>query len=156
MKLIKKLSVLLLALSIFITVPFTAFAQDVTVTDESVQYFEDGSYLVTEITESITPFSSGTKSKAKTVTFYENDDEKQWSVTLHTTFKYTGTSVSCTNAYTSHVIYDSAWKVTQDDVSKAGSIVTGTFVVKKYWLGIITKTIPLKIVTSCDRNGNIT
>lgn len=156
MNLIKKISAILLTLTICFTVPFSAFAQDTIVTDESIQYFEDGSYLVTEETESITPFSSGTKSKAKTVTFYENDDDKQWSVTLHTTFKYTGTSVSCTNAYTSYSIYDNAWKVTQADASKAGSIVTGTFVVKKYWLGIITKTIPLQIITSCDRNGNIT
>lgn len=151
----KKISVTLLTLLFCLTVPFGAMAQDTKTTDSEVQYFEDGSYAITTYEEMITPFSSGSKAEGKTVTRYTSDDERIWSVSLWATFTYTGSSATCTKASTTYVIYDSAWKITKNTASKSGRTATADFVVKKYWLGIITYTVPVTITLTCDNNGNI-
>lgn len=155
MKIVKRISVLFLTLILSMSVPFSVFAQSTVTTNSEVEYFDDGSYLVTEFTKTITPFSSGSKSEGKTATYYNSDDEKQWSVTIWGTFTYTGSSATCTKASTSYTVYDSAWKVKEATASKSGRTATGNFLVKKYWLGIITKTVPMTVIMSCDNNGNI-
>ncbi len=155
MKLLKKFFILTLSMVICFSIPFSIFAQSTTTTDTVKEYLEDGSYIVTEFEQSITPFSSGTVSKVKTATYYNSDDERQWSVSIKGTFTYTGSSATCTSASTSYKIYDSAWKVTQATATRSGRTATGEFIVKKYWLGIITKTIPIKVVATCDNNGNV-
>lgn len=156
MKLTKRLSFFLLAMMFCFSVPFSAFAQIQTQPETEVQYFEDGSYLVIKTQEDISLFASGTKSKSKTGYYYDGDNnELRWSVTLNATFSYTGSSATCTKASTSYKIYDSAWKVKEANATRSGRTATGDFLVKKYWLGIITKTVPLTITISCDNNGNI-
>lgn len=151
----KKISTFLLAMLFCLMVPFGAMAQDTKTTDSEVQYFEDGSYTITTYEEMITPFSSGSAAKGKSVTRYTSDNEKVWSVTLWATFTYTGSSATCTKASTTYVIYDSAWKITKNTASKSGRTATADFVMKKYWLGIITYTVPGTITLTCDNNGNI-
>lgn len=63
--------VLLSCLLIFICLNITAFAS---VTDESVVYFDDGSYLITTVTESSTR-ATKTKSGTKDLSFYNSDNE---------------------------------------------------------------------------------
>lgn len=155
MKITKRLSLFLLTMLFCFTVPFSALAQTNEQTKTDVQYFEDGSYLVVETQDKISLFASGTVNKAKTGYYYNNDNELQWSVTLDATFTYTGSSATCTKASTSYKIYDSAWKVKEANATRSGRTATGDFLVKKYWLGIITKTVPLTITISCDNNGNI-
>lgn len=156
MKFTKRLSLFLFAILFCFAVPFSTFAQTAAQPETEIQYFDDGSYLVVETQDNgISLFASGTKSKAKTGYYYNNDNELQWSVTLNATFKYTGSSASCTSASTSYKIYDSAWKVKEATATRSGRTATGDFLVKKYWLGIITKTVPLTITISCDNNGNI-
>lgn len=157
MKIVKRLSLFLLVMLFCVSVPFGAFAQTTEKSQTEVQYFEDGSYLVIETQEEgISLFASGTKSKSKIGYYYDGDDnELRWSVTLSATFSYTGSSATCTSASTSYKIYDSAWKVKEATASRSGRTATGDFLVKKYWLGIITKTVPLTLTISCDNNGNI-
>ncbi len=155
-KFIKTFSVIFLSLILCAFAPFNALAQNIDTTDTDIQYFDDGSYLITESENSINLFSSGTKRHTKTATYYNGNDERQWSATLTAVFSYTGSSVTCTSASTSYTIYDSAWKMKEATASKSGGTATGEFIAKKYWLGIITKTIPMKIITICDNNGNIT
>ncbi len=157
MKTLKKVSVLLLTLILCFSVPMSVFAQSVVVWDAENQQLDNGDYIVVEESTGIAPYSTGTKTHSKTVTYYSgDDDERRWSVTLTATFTYTGTSAAVKSTSTSYKIYDSAWKVTDASSSKSGSIATGEFIVKKYWLGIITNTVPIKILMGCDRNGNIT
>lgn len=156
MKTFKKFSIFILTLIFCASVPFSAMAEFTTSIESEIQYFEDGSYLVTEIKNEIDFFSSGTKRNTKYATYYDPDDEIQWTVYLTATFSYTGSSATCTSASTSYTIYDSAWKVKEATASKSGRTATGDFLVKKYWLGIITNTVPVTIITTCDNNGNIT
>lgn len=155
MKSIKKLFIFLLTIIFCISIPMSVLADNSTTTDTEIQYYDDGSYLVIVTEESISPFSSGTKSKSKTGYFYENEDELQWSVTLTATFSYTGSSARCTDTDTSYKIYDSAWKITETKVGKAGNKATAIFTAKKYWIGIITSTRTLTLTLTCDNNGNI-
>lgn len=134
--------------------PATAFANEKIVTDSYVEYFEDGSYIVTELTEStITTFAAKTVSSSKSSHFYESDNSKAWTVTLNATFSYTGSSATCTKATTSSTIYNSAWKVTSAVASKSGNKATGTFTVKKYVLGIPVKTVNKTLTITCSNTG---
>lgn len=150
-KLISLLSVILM---IVVMCPATAFANEKIVTDSYVEYFEDGSYIVTELTEStITTFAAKTVSSSKSSHFYESDNSKAWTVTLNATFSYTGSSATCTKATTSSTIYNSAWKVTSAVASKSGNKATGTFTVKKYVLGIPVKTVNKTLTITCSNTG---
>lgn len=155
MKILKKISVVLLTMILCVSTPIAVFAQATVKTSTDIQYLDDGSYFVTEMEECISPFTTYTRKQGKTVTYYNGDDEKQWSVTIWGTFQYTGSSATCTIASTSYNIFESAWKVTEAKATKSGRTATGDFVVKKYWLGIITKTVPVTVIISCDNNGNI-
>lgn len=155
MKSLKKPIIFLLTIIFCFSLPMSVLADNSTTTDTEIQYYDDGSYLVIETEESIAPFSSGTKSKSKIGYYYNGDDELQWSVTLTATFSYTGSSARCTDTDTSYKIYDSAWKITETKVGKAGNKATGIFTAKKYWLGIITSTRTLTLTLTCDNNGNI-
>ncbi len=91
-KLISLLSVILM---IAVLCPNTAFAEEKVVTDRTIEYFEDGSYIVTELTEStITTFATKTVSKNKSSDYYESDNSKAWTITLSATFSYTGSSAT--------------------------------------------------------------
>ena len=151
----KKVSVFILIFLFCISVPFGAMAQSNTQPETEVEYLEDGSYLVTQIESGISLFASGSKTVTKYTSYYNSDDEIQWTLYLKASFTYTGSSATCTSASTSYKIYESAWKVTDALATKSGRTATGDYVVKKYWLGIITTTVPVKIIATCDNNGNI-
>lgn len=152
----KRVLSLIFTLILCISVPFSAFANVAPNVNQDIKYYEDGSYVITEVENGISVFSSGSKTQSKTSTYYDRDGERQWSVTLKSSFTYTGSSATCTSASVSYNIYDSAWKVKEANASRSGRTATGEFLVKKYWLGIITNTVPITIITTCDNNGNIT
>lgn len=151
----KKISALILTvLMLFTIAPFNAFAGEEIVTDRSIEYFDDGSYIVTEITEnSISAFASGTTTKSKNSYYYDDNNNAQWRVTITGTFNYTGSSATCTKATTSYTIYNDAWKVTSAVPSKSGNRATGTFTVKKYVLGIPVKTVNKTLTITCSNTG---
>lgn len=153
----KILSAVLAMLMIAMTFSICSSAVGTTV-ESSVEYFDDGSYAVTTITveENIGPASARA---AKTVTgkkhknYYSADNELLWTVTVHGTFGYTGTSVTCTKSSTSSVVYDNDWKVTSAVASKSGNKATGTFTVKRYLLGIPTTTKETSVTLTCNAKG---
>lgn len=149
-KIVSLLSVILMIAGLC---PNTAYAGEKVETESSIEYFEDGSYIVTRITEStITTFAAKTVSKSKSADYYENDTIA-WTVTLSATFSYTGSSATCTSAKTSYTIYNDAWKVTSAVPSKSGNKATGTFTVKKYALGIPYKTVNKTLTITCSNTG---
>lgn len=150
----KIISLLSVILMIAVLCPNTAFANDEIVTETNVEYFDDGSYIVTELTEStITTFATKTVSKSKSSHYYESDNSKAWTVVLSATFNYTGSSATCTSAKTSYTIYNDAWKVTSAVPSKSGNKATGTFTVKKYVLGVPIKTVNRTLTITCSNTG---
>lgn len=121
---------------------------------EEVVYFEDGSYCVTTITysgERATNKRTGSKVKA----YYDSESTKLFSLTVHGSFNYDGSTVTCIDASYTYEIYDSAWSLKSATASKSGATATasGTFVKKV--LGITVNTITLTPTLTCDKDGNL-
>ena len=136
-----------------LSVPTISYASDIK-SDSYIEYYSDGSYTVTTIeTSTITVLANSTVSKYKTTTHYSSKSEKEWDVTVTGTFTYTGNSATCTNSTVSYKIYDSNWKVTSSVASKSGRTATGKFTLKRYVLGIPTKTVNETLTLTCSNTG---
>lgn len=147
----KFLSLLLSCLLFFMCFNITAFASE---SNESIIYFDDGSYIVTIITESPSR-ATKTKSGTKTLSHYNDDNEKLWDATLKGTFTYTGSSATCTNSTISYNIYNNNWKITSATASKSSNKAIGDIIAKRYVLGIPTKTVEQTITLSCSASGTL-
>lgn len=79
-------------------------------TVRDVEYFDDGSYVVTELTVNTdNPFARTGKSGSKTSTYYGSNNKAYFAVTLTGQFNYTyGSSAKATGASTSVTVYDSS------------------------------------------------
>lgn len=128
-------------------------ASAVEASETTVEYLEDGSYIVTTITENSRGARSSSKSGSKSTHYYNSKDEEQWVATIHGTFSYDGYSATCTNAYTSYTIYNSAWKLNSSSSEKSGNQAIGHFVFKYYFLGVPINTIERAVVLTCSPNG---
>lgn len=136
-----------------LVLPMTGVCAD-EVADESIEYFEDGSYCVTEISCANTR-EALQKTAKKTKTYYTSDDAKAFSLTVHGTFKYDGTTSSCINASFSYAIYDSAWSFISATATKSGATATAIGNFEKKFLGITTATRSLTPTLTCDKDGNL-
>ena len=123
-------------------------------TKVAIEYFEDGSYIVTVIE---TVFSSrSTKTKTITEYYYDASNNLDWKASLTASFYYDGSTSSCTSASIGHQIYDTSWRLTSSSCSKNSATATGNFTFKKYSLGIPIKTVNKTLTLTCDPNGNVT
>ncbi|MGN1122872.1 MAG: hypothetical protein ACI4RR_00895 [Eubacterium sp.] len=146
------LSIAILLLSLHIT----SYAQSSNSKIVNIEYFDDGSRLVTEITEqsSLTRASSS-KTGNKTFTYEDSNGNAEWSITLKGTFTYTGSSATCTSSSVSYNIYDSSWKCTSATAAKSGRNAKGSFTMKKYFGIIVSKTIEKDMNISCSNSGTL-
>ncbi|MCM1115127.1 MAG: hypothetical protein NC397_06475 [Clostridium sp.] len=151
----KRLFILLLTIIMILAMfPTTALGNDRIVTETDVEYFEDGSYIVTEITSNvISTMATKTTTKSKSLIYYDSNDNKEWRIVVTGTFNYTGSSANCTKSVTSYNIYNDRWKVTSAVSSKKGNKANGDFTVKRYSLGIPVKTVNKLITISCSNTG---
>ena len=124
---------------------------------ETVEYLEDGSYIVTTVRTSPTPRAEiYSKSAAKEVTLYDEDDVIQWNYFLIGTFTIeTGVSCVCTNSTYSYNIYIDKWSLTDHNNWYSGNMAYGTAVFKKKVLFITTSTQNLEGAVACDAYGVI-
>lgn len=133
--------------------------------NQSIEYYEDGSYSI--ITVSVEYPAINTPSQkasaavtqiitaAKSNSFYNSDDELQWTVTLTGSFSYNGSSATCTQSSVSGTIYNSKWKVTSAVASKSGATAIGDFVVKRYTLLIPVQTVNVHLTITCSASGTL-
>ena len=154
------LSLLLSVIMILSIGVVTVSAVDTTAPESntSIEYFEDGSYLVTTLAVDETASSGAratkTKSGYKNNKYYSSDNRLLWTVTINGTFTYTGSKATCTSATTSSVVYDNDWKVTSATASKSSNKAIGNFTVKRYMLGIPTATKEVTDLTlTCSKTG---
>ena len=132
----------------------TALQTNEIIISQSVEYFDDGSYAVTTISQpEIALAASGTKVGYKSVDYFNSDDVKQWTATIHSKFTYTGTAATAYSQYTSYTIYNSAWKLKAESSSASGSKATGNFTFKYYLLGVPVKTQDVSVTISCSPTG---
>lgn len=140
-----------LALCIFLFVScFAISANAEEAVYASVDYLADGSYFVTEVTET-NPLSRATKSGTKVSTYYTSDNEKVFAIELTGYFNYTyGSSVAATNQSVSVVLYkDEAQYITHSS-RRSGATVYGSGTVS--YLGY---TRAKSLTLTCDVYGNL-
>lgn len=119
------------------------------ITDE-----ENIHYVITINSENISR-SSGTRTGTKTITAYNDDDEKIWDATIRATFSYTGSSATCTSASISYNTYGSLWEITSATANRSSNKAVGNIVAKKYVLGICVKTVEESFTLTCSANGTL-
>lgn len=161
----KIISVLLatIVLTLFVTISASAETNvssqvnAATVSDTYIEHFDDGSYLVITIEQSLTPRASTyTKEGHKSVNFYNSDDELQWEYILVGTFKVTsGVSALCTNSTYEYTIHNSSWSLTDHNNTYSENAAYGTATFKKKVLFITTSTQNIDVRLMCDANGNL-
>ena len=150
----KVLSFLFIVLIVF-CVSINACASSDAIT--TVEYFEDGSCIETTIVvkEYISTYATQVKKVEKSISYKDEDGIVCWKATLTATFRYTGSSATCTDSTVSYEIYDSAWKITSATASKSGNTATADITAKRYTLGIPFKTVDRTITMTCSANGTI-
>ena len=153
----KVVSVLLIVMIMFsLNVP--AFAVDNIDNENTViEYLEDGSCFITTITvvEENSAYATNTKTFTKTVSYKDEDGIVCWKATLTATFRYTGSSATCTESDVTYTVSNSKWKITSATASKSGNIATADVTAKRYTLGIPVETLNRTITMTCSANGTI-
>ena len=119
-----------------------------------VTYFEDGSYVVTEIVEYVDNSSSRattqTKTGKKTESAYNITGNLLYSLTVHGTFNYDGSSAEAIASYYTPAISNSNWDFDSGSCTRSGASVTATatFV---YLSFVMTKT--MTVTLTCSPTG---
>lgn len=120
-------------------------------TEQTIEYLEDGSYIVTEWDTS-TPAARSSGSKTKKSTYYSASNKAIFAVSLTGSFTYTyGVSASATGASVSVSIYDNSASYVTKSATYSNATAYGSGTVK--YLG---KNITLNVQMTCDKYGNIT
>ena len=156
----KKLMALLLSLVTVLSMTCVAFAGEMPTTSNTYpaeyEYFDDGSYIVTTITESSSAFARASRSKtgSKTARYCSNSGSTLWSVTVTGSFSYTGSSATCTNSSVSASSSSSAWKISKKSASKSGSTAKATATAVKYNAnGTASQTATKTVTLTCSKTG---
>lgn len=145
------ISVLTLIAMLIMLVPTYAFAEQ---SSEKIVYFEDGSYIITTITETQSR-GAYSKSGTSTSTYYGSDGTAKWKATLSGSFTYNGSSATCTSSSCNVTIYNSSWYTISKSAGKSGNTASGSATVGYKVLGVTTNQVTRNITLSCDKNGNL-
>lgn len=144
-----------LIVSIFI-VP-TVYASEFPSTnsiEENVVYLSDGSYIITTITEhenNTSIFSSEqTKNGSKTSTVYSSTGSTLYSLTVHGTFSYNGSSASAKSSSYSYSEESPLWNFSSASSYCSGASATASGTFKST---IQSKT--LRVSLTCSANGTL-
>lgn len=149
MKKIIALVTILVSLFVLFIIPISA--KEVTT---EIEYFEDGSYRITEITVEEPILATrviSTKSGSKTDTYYSASGNNLFSLTVRGTFNYNGTVARATASSYSYSINSSSWSFVSGSSSYTANRATayGTF---ENSLGSQTD---LSVTLYCDQDGNL-
>lgn len=178
----KKLLCILLA--VLTVLPFgTAAAKAIIPTAwDSIETFEDGSYLILSGAESegneaepvtnlfawlmnllkklfslLLGIKESTRevSGEKYLSYYSSDGTLLWTVTLKAKFRYSDVFTECVDAQLSAQMFDRDWQLVSSDCSKNGNSASASFTVRQTKLGIPLKSITKELVLTCDTNGKL-
>ena len=157
----KRLLTGMVAVLLAVCMMSTASAQvsDFRVISETTEVFEDGSYIVTTVSEQLMPSNSlaragYNKTGSKTVTGYMADSSVAWTFTVTGTFVVNdGVMSACITARYSHTISNSAWSLQSGNAAKTGNqaVGSGTFIKKVSGSTVDTKTV--QVTLTCDKYG---
>ena len=132
-----------------LSIPALASAGSERLVSRTIEYLENGDYIVREVFEPlIQPRSSKTGSAIET---YRNSSGAAiWTVKVTGTFTYTGSTSSATSSSASVSIYNPNASFVSKNASYSGNTARATGSVK--YSGY---TVSLTASVSCDKNGNL-
>lgn len=117
-----------------------------------VIHYDDGSYLVIEITVS-NARAAGTKTGIKTYTRYADNGDIEWKGVLTGTFTYDGTSSECTVSICNAHITNTNWYVISKTSSKSGNSAFGGLTMGRKFLGVKIDEESIDLRLTCSANG---
>lgn len=123
------------------------------VASTSIEYFDDGSYMVITITEEASNSRASTKTASKKASYKNSDGDVLWTYTITGTFTYTGSSSTCTAVSDSYTIYNDRWHMDSHSTWKSGNTAYGTVTMKRKVLGITIKTVSHDLQLTCSATG---
>lgn len=153
----KLLITFLMAIAVF----FNCFSLPVYASEEekiintSVEYFDDGSYLIMTTTEIINYSRASVKTGSRTISHKDSDGTTLWTYKITGTFSYTGSTSTCTAVSDSYTISNDNWHMSSHSCSKSGNTANGTVTMKYKVLGITANTITRNISLSCSATGTL-
>lgn len=155
----KKLFSALLSVFFILNTVISAFAFDVAENpNTTIEYFDDGSYIVTTISNepsNISTYASTTSTtKSKISTYYSKSNSKLWDVKVTGTFTYGNGSAKCNSSTVSATSYNKNWKVTNKSASKSNVSASASATGNLYQDSIIVQSIVKTVTLTCDKNGN--
>ena len=129
--------------------------------EEIIAVYEDGSYLVGEltiITSDVSPWSSTIATGGNYVLTYCNaNEEAQWDYVLYGNFLYRyGIGSQVQNRRDEYHIYKNQWSMVSHETTLDMTTAYGTINMKKTVLFITTANITANVWLTCDMYGNIT
>lgn len=149
----KKIICIILSIAL-LSIPTISFAAESNDAVE-IEYFDDGSYLITTIdnepTSAIAPLSN-TTTKSKTAKYYSGGVAK-WYVKVTGTFTYGNGTSKCTSSSVSAGSYASNWKITSKSASKTENVATAKATAKKYYDGSVVETLTKTVKLTCSPTG---
>lgn len=130
-----------------------------TVVSESVEYFADGSYAVTVVTEESAAGvarAGYTKNGSKTYTHYNSNGSVNFTFTVTGTFVVNeGVVSACTTARYSHTISNSSWSLQTANAAKTGNQAVGSATFIRKTSGVTVETFDVSRTVTCDKYGVI-
>lgn len=128
------------------------------VVSETIEYFEDGSYMTITVTEDIPSIRGilSNKSGSKDYVLTNKYGNELWRFTVNGTFSLKpGVSATCTAASCSFSIANDAWEneSTSAYYSENQAIGDATFIRKL--LSITVESKSCHVVLTCDSDGNL-
>lgn len=121
-----------------------------------VTYYPDGTYLVTEITQSTPTVSARSSTQytsgSKTTSMYSTSGVKIFSLTVSGSFTYNGKTSEAISARYSYSIYDNYWSFNNGNATCSGRTAQATATFRS--THALQKTLTVSL--SCDIDGVLT
>lgn len=139
---------LLLSVSV-VALPVSATEPTDQLLSRSIEYLDNGDYIITEVYKSAAQLFSGTNGY-KTSTYTHANGSNIFSVTVYGTFTYNGSTSSATSASATVRLINANVSFVSKNAYTSGATAFATGTVNYGGINI-TRTVSL----TCDKNGNL-
>lgn len=154
------ITVMILAFSLLFCTMKSTVAEASTPSGTEIEYFGDGDYLETTISNTPDLFSmisvnSASKeiTKTKTVKYKNSNNKVLWSISIKATFTYDGSSAKCVRYSHSASVYAKTWSIKSITSSKNGNSATARAIA--IHSGNDSKQFTKTITIKCSKTGVI-
>lgn len=147
----KKVLAILVCIMMLVSlaIPASALSRTDKLVSQSIEYLENGDYIVREVFEPAMQPRSG-KTGSSVETYRNASGTAIWAVTVTGTFTYNGSTSSATSSSASVEIYNTNASFISKNASYSGNTARATGSVR---YGGYTTTLTASV--SCDKNGNL-